>query len=516
MEELLSFWFGPVARRHHFNQSDEFDQLITEKYEKMLTSHVLPSEPSKNDFMASVILFDQIPRHIFRTFNTESIKEYHAKIVAFVTKYYQQIKHELNANEFSFALLPLRHTNDFNYMCVVLRETWIRIQNDPDEPQYKRFLESTYKRYLNFNNDNDNLLSHHIASGEPYNSKYLDAKCASYDHSHMVESQRNPIIDAFIKKYDITECIISLSGGVDSMVLAYYLKNTGIEVYALHINYLNRPDCINEEEIIINWTSKMGIPLFIRQIDEIKRKQCMDNNLRELYEEYTRNIRFQSYRNVMTRIGKEMCVFLGHNKDDCYENILTNIASKSHYDNLQGMSELIEQGDITFARPMLTIEKKEIYDMASYIHIPYFVDSTPKWSQRGKIRDIVRPTLESWNPSMVDSMFHLSDSMGQLMAFVADSAQQFVENYKLNNFIKIKINEINTNQIYWNLILQKLNIYISCKSLNEFIWKMTYVKSNCKTFAINEKHKHMLNKNYHIEYYLEKEKNSIRVSFIKH
>ena len=35
-------------------------------------------------------------------------------------------------------------------------------------------------------------------------------------------------------------------------------------------------------------------------------------------------------------------VLLGHNKDDCFENILTNISNKSNYDNLSGMQILKE------------------------------------------------------------------------------------------------------------------------------------------------------------------------------
>ena len=59
----------------------------------------------------------------------------------------------------------------------------------------------------------------------------------------------------------------------------------------------------------------------------------------------------------------------------------------------------------------MEIKKEDIYDYAHKIGIPYLTDSTPKWSQRGKIRDIVRPCLEQWNNSMIDSMFNLSDRM---------------------------------------------------------------------------------------------------------
>jgi tRNA(Ile)-lysidine synthetase-like protein len=439
MEELYCFWFTD-AKPYYFNQSDDFDHLIEKKYKKLLESHKLHINPSKNDFVAEIILYDQIPRHIYRGMrsdksshsedgmrsdksshseDTEIINRYNSEIINYINEHYRNIKNELNAEEFSFVLLPLRHTNNFNYLCVVLRETWNRIKKYPDEPQYKRFLEASYKRYLKFNDDMDNLI-YYPAINNSFNDafniydyideKYLDKMCHQFDKKvkSFDEIKDNDTIKDFITKYKITDCIISLSGGVDSMLLSYFLKKCGINVYALHINYLNRDECEKEENIIIQWTTQIGIPLFIRQIDEIKRKPCMDNNLRELYENYTRDIRFQSYRNVIKKMDIEMPIFLGHNKDDCFENILTNIVSKSHYDNLWGMDDIVTQGDLVFARPMLSFDKKYIYDTAIDINIPFFVDSTPKWSQRGKIRDIVRPTLESWNPIMVDSLFYLT------------------------------------------------------------------------------------------------------------
>ena len=525
LTELYDFWFSNECKPYYFNQSNDFDDIIFKKYRQLIETHILIDNPTLNEFVSQIILYDQIPRHMYRG-NKQLINKYHSLIIPYIEKYYNDHKNQLNSDEYSFVMLPLRHINDFNYLCVVLRETWEKIKKYPDDAQYKRFLEASYKRYLKFNDDLDNLIFY-PSLNEPDNDfnmydlinlRYLDDKCIKDIIPLYVkplnEIANNQIIKEFIEKYGIKDCIISLSGGVDSMVLSYYLKKCGINVYALHINYLNRKECFEEEQIIINWAKQLNIPLFIRQINEIKRKQCMDNNLRELYEDYTRDIRYQSYHNVMTRAGFKMPVFLGHNKDDCFENILTNIASKSHYENLYGMSEMSEQNDIVFARPMLSFDKSYIYHLAQQLNIPYFVDSTPKWSQRGKIRDIIRPTLEEWNPKMVESMFYLSNKMEELMEFMVVNSKQFIDKYKTNNYIIINPNDINTNKTYWNIILQQLNIRVSTKSLNEFIKKINYIKQSYSTFTVNTKYKHMLNKNYYMEYFLEINKKTLSISFI--
>lgn len=515
LSQLYNLWFNEkTTRTHWFNQSDDFDDMIFQKYRHFIHKQELINNPTKNEFVSLIILYDQIVRHMYRN-NKILINKYHQLILPYVNEHYHKYYNELNADEFSFVLMPLRHTNNFSYISFVMRETWNKILKYPDEPQYKRFLEATYKRYIKLNSDEDNLIFFKESNLENYNIynfidyKYLDNKCYTnsllndnYKVKSFHEIEDNEIIKQFVNKYKIKDCIISLSGGVDSMVLSYYLKKLGVNIYAVHINYLNRTECENEEDIIINWCKNINIPLYIRQIDEIKRKMCMDNNLRELYEDYTRDIRYQAYRNTIKQIKKDnIYICLGHNKDDCFENIITNIASKSHYENLWGMDELVKQSDIIFARPMLPIDKKSIYKMAHDANIPYFVDSTPKWSQRGKIRDIVRPTLEEYNSQMIESLFYLSETIKTMKQFISIRCDTVIEQIKKDNKLNININELETNSLYWNEILNKMNINISKKSLIDFIKRIENMKLNYNQLKNNDKHKHMLNKNTYIIYW---------------
>lgn len=522
MDELYSFWFSEIARAHWFDQSDSFDELIKDKYTTLLENHELIDPIGKitvatneKSFVATVILHDQIPRHIYRN-DRNKINSYLELIVCYVIKNMHMLS-KLNASEFSFALMPLRHTNNFNIISFVLEETWARIKLNNDElDQYKRFLEATYKRYIKFNNDSSNL-KHHTpmfqATVNMYDQMkyaYLDTKCKEYKQLQKINQMNNiyTTIKMFVEKIKIEECIISLSGGVDSMVLSYCLATLGILVKAVHINYANRPECDEEEQIVIRWCSQIGIDCYIRRIDEIKRKECMDHNLRELYETYTKDIRFNAYKNV----SNKMFVFLGHNKDDCFENILTNIVSKSHHENLQGMESLSTISEITFTRPMLTIDKKDIYYFADEHHIPFFVDSTPSWSQRGIIRDIVRPALEQWNDKMIDSMFDLSQVVQSLMKFMSNSCDKIVDEIKKENKLVMQIDNINFDQMYWNEIFLKLNIRISTKALYNFIEKLEYIKTNWLSFPQNYRQKYTLNKTTTIEWF--RKDNSLNILFM--
>ena len=132
----------------------------------------------------------------------------------------------------------------------------------------------------------------------------------------------------------------------------------------------------------------------------LKRDDFMKHN-RNFYERETHKLRFEQYRKLQCPI------LLGHNYDDILENIITNISSSSHKDNLKGMSEISEINNVCLYRPMLNISKKDIIAYAKRTNIPYLKDSTPTWSRRGKLRDTVIPTLNKIEPSFLKNLVKL-------------------------------------------------------------------------------------------------------------
>jgi tRNA(Ile)-lysidine synthase TilS/MesJ len=223
----------------------------------------------------------------------------------------------------------------------------------------------------------------------------------------------------------------------------------------------------------------------------------MEYELRDLYESYTKDVRFTSYININNNISY---VVLGHNKDDTIENILTNTASNSHYENLLGMTPVSNQSyknkNICFLRPLINIPKIDIYKFAIENNIPFLQDSTPKWSQRGKIRDIVRPALVEWNPLILDGFIKLSEKMSQMTLLL----NQLISNN--NNYINI--HEVPINHIYWTTYLKKNNIYITQKTLECLIEKIIFLQKN--EYKLKEIQKFRLSKNCLITFKQTKEK----------
>ena len=517
--ELYEFWFSEKASTYWFDSTPEFDELIKITYSKLLDDltiiniskqNLMRIEDNYKMSVGLILLHDQIPRHIYR--NTEyKIKDYLDLILPFSIKIFTKYKYDLKPNDFCFVLLPYRHTNDFINIKMVIDETKIKIKQNPLEHIYKRFLKATLERYIKLNNDKQNIkLINDLTTKNNDNvdkqfiitdpNQICELELINYYPEKITEFNKLPdyvknTINDIKHNISVKSGIISLSGGVDSMCLSYILKYLGIDIIAVHINYNNRVECNHEVEIIKQWCQFLNIKLYVRTITELNRQEMMEYNMRDLYETYTHDIRFNTYINANDDTNNN--IFVGHNLDDQFENIFTNIVSESHYDNLRGMNILTEipfkDKQIQFIRPMLDIPKDIIYKLSRYFNIPHFKDSTPKWSQRGKIRDSVRPIIENWDKKAITSFFKLSDNLSDLLEIANISAVTIYENIKKTNSCLINLNNIYPKTLF-KLIFEKLDIKISQKSLNSFYDKLLFIKLNKQKYKINCIEKYRLNK----------------------
>jgi tRNA(Ile)-lysidine synthetase-like protein len=499
MDIIYNFW--ETNTQLWFNSKPEDDKYIYDNFNHYLLLKYDINNLNKKEWTSYCILYDQLLRHINRhnKYNNNCIYSDINNIHDYYINY-NKFKNELTDFEFMFQLMPIRHTHNMKHIKFVLNETWDRLEKNPNNNNIKKYLVATYERYIKCtpNMDKENLTLY-----EPYKSinpfsyfEILDKKCSYQNERFMPKLLSDcPLIinmKNFLIKHNLNKKIItiSISGGVDSMVCSYLLYCIGQPFIAVHIDYYNRDECLKEESLLIWWCNIINIPLYIRRIDEINRPKCMKYELRDLYESYTKNIRFNSY--ITSNELNEIYIMLGHNKDDTLENVFTNIASNSHYDNLLGMEPISKQihnnKEITIIRPLLTIYKSEIYEFALNHHIPFLVDSTPKWSQRGKIRDIVRPALEEWNPLILNGLMVLSDKMSQMTQLL----NQLVDIDKKYN----SIHDVPINETYWTILLKKMKICITQKTLDCLITKIKFLQLN--EHKLKDPQKLTLSKNHFI------------------
>ena len=132
--------------------------------------------------------------------------------------------------------------------------------------------------------------------------------------------------------------------------------------------------------------------------------------------------------------------------------------------------------------------KKDLYDFAKMALIPHLVDSTPKWSQRGMIRDIVIPALNTWNVNFLDNLLKFVNRVSDMYNCINSSIDNKISKYE-------SIHEFPTSEIFWETKFKKMNIHVTQNTLKTFIEKILFLQNNEHKLITNVKLKFTLCKN---------------------
>ena len=171
------------------------------------------------------------------------------------------------------------------------------------------------------------------------------------------------------------------------------------DVIALHINYNNRDVSDDEANFLKYYCEILDVPLILKKI-EMKR----DETDRKLYESITRDLRFEEYKNIIKKYNVDG-ICLGHHEGDVVENVLNNFI---HGKNVLDLKKMTKESVINVCklwRPFLEIKKDEIFKFAHRYNVPYFKNTTPDWSCRGRMRNTIIPTLTQYHFEYFLSIF---------------------------------------------------------------------------------------------------------------
>lgn len=433
-----------------FNASIDNDKYICKTF-----GHLLNDDNENKDLIERILILDQLSRHMKRMNLIDDTLPFDEKAKELVYINMDFIE-KCSPIERCFFLMPLRHTFDPNileYEILPLIRKW---RESDDLPEYQRFYYATLNSLAD------------IKQGEfpAYPRKdNIDPQVFDLNSIKNIHELKNIKYKVFSSYQNI---IVSLSGGVDSMLclkLFHQLKlKTNINLIAVHINYDNRNSSNEEEELCRHYCSELNIPLYVRKITEIHRDRSYD---RDFYEKITHKIRFNTYKQF-----PGYAVVLGHNKDDSLENIFSNIKKNKHFDNLTGMNEESIENGVTLIRPLLKMNKTKIIQFANQSNIPFVYDSTPKWSERGKMRDELIPAIQSFDKNILEGLLMLSEQYGEIYQMAKDSIENVNIQFKKN---KAVIENKNYQGLYyWKSILKKITSHfnipmISNKSIQHFL-----------------------------------------------
>lgn len=527
--EITKFWFNSEEdnfREKWFqrdpNKLRALDIFIKDKFGIYLTyfegiSHQNISNLGIKDIIDGIICLDQFSRHIYRSNNnsrnttqiidknTQKASELAKKII-----YSETLKEFIKDNiEFAsqlipFILMPLKHEDIYINFNIIHHFVLSTYETHNKFPLYvhKFYYDSLKKYYLDFrqfacitlydftkeyiyNIDNTELKS--VCQFYPSIKINTDSDISTEPLYKTVDTHLKKLLnnELSIMINSDRRLVVSLSGGVDSMVMLYIIKvltkKYKICLEAFHINYKNRYESDIEENVIKCYCEILGIKLYVYRFNFLKRNMCE----RKYYENLTRTVRFKLYNELLSP------VVLGHIKDDLIENIWTNLSNGKEIFKLHKIEESCYIGKQPLLRPFFRTEKKKILNFAHKFNINYLKDTTPSWSNRGKLRAEFLPAVKQQFGDINDKLLYISDSLSSYHDILNKALfKPFLESVRYHKFgLSVDISSVkNMPCHFWHETLTKLmhslnTSMVSIKSIQNF---SNEIKRN-KTGIVNIK-----------------------------
>jgi tRNA(Ile)-lysidine synthetase-like protein len=500
MESIIDYWFPDKTIQYHsFWFSHNKDDEIRDKFLSFLLkarNHEFKCE-TYEEKLAHIILFDQMSRNIFRT--DREINRTHIDgtkdddIALKISLKLLECDIVYREDHLIFICLPLRHSRKYELCCKVIDiihkyeklelitnvELWLKFKI----ASYRSFFEHEYvipKKKFHIENFVDNISKYsHVFD--------VDVKLSNWTIDASLDEPLILTIEKSLLNYSYDgNIIVSLSGGVDSMVILHALSNLKkkykFTLVALHIEYINREQAYYESRAVEIYAHELDVDYYTIKNEHIMRPETSRKDLtekeiyyksctRKLFEDETRNIRFNFYKALCNKYSSHV-VALGHHNDDLIENVIANVIKGRDISDLSVLDEFDIQDEAPLWRPLLSHPKKDILTYAEKHGIPYMYNSTPPLCMRGRMRNELIPLIEDIFPSMKSGLRNIAEQSIQLSKYFNEK------------IIKSILTTFNVGKLgfYFNVELIKnapYNVWLSTFAQIFHSMKLTMIKKKC-------------------------------------
>jgi tRNA(Ile)-lysidine synthase len=214
----------------------------------------------------------------------------------------------------------------------------------------------------------------------------------------MIFSQCKEFIQSEKLFNDGDRLLLGVSGGVDSVVLAYLVDQLYNEFAIAHCNFnLRGKESDGDEAFVANLADLLRVPFFSVSFHtkEIAAERGVS------VEMAARDLRYEWFEQVR-RQNQFDYILVAHHLDDVLETFILNLTRGTGIRGLSGIKPKV--GNVV--RPLLFATRNEIEEYASVFGLACRYDSSneDQGIRRNKIRHSVIPLLEQLNPSFKRNM----------------------------------------------------------------------------------------------------------------
>jgi tRNA(Ile)-lysidine synthase len=218
--------------------------------------------------------------------------------------------------------------------------------------------------------------------------------------------------------------VVAVSGGADSVVLAYWLKALDYDVIIAHLNHkLRGAESDEDQKFVGDFAKRLGVRFVTKTVDIPK-----NGNL----EENARIIRYEFLEEVRKK-HKADFIAVAHHLDDQIETVLMHMARGAGLRGQIGME--YQNGNII--RPLLGIKRQEILDYAREQKLEYRTDSSngDLSYDRNFWRHMVIPYLKNHLSGLGERIMKISATAKKQLESISKKADVWIrKNISENTF----------------------------------------------------------------------------------
>jgi len=225
--------------------------------------------------------------------------------------------------------------------------------------------------------------------------------------------------------------ILAVSGGIDSVVMAYLFQASEIPFSIVHCNFQLRDEESDiDEKFVVDLGEEMEAEVMVKRFET--EKYAIDNGVS--IQMAARDLRYEWFNELATKNDSKVAI--AHHANDVAETMLYNLTKGTGLAGLHGIAE----DDGIFIRPMLWAKKEEIEDFARDNGIDWRDDSSNESEKymRNIIRKKVVPELERVNPAFISTNLRNAARIKDAERFVQHSINQLAIAEEKDGHIYIK------------------------------------------------------------------------------
>lgn len=259
-----------------------------------------------------------------------------------------------------------------------------------------------------------------------------------------------------LKYYGETNYLIAVSGGIDSLCLAFLLsKVPEITSSAIIVNHNLRPSSLNEAKQASSILDSFGVK---NQIISLEEGSSIKSNI----EDWARKKRYEAICNYAKKHNFK-ATLLAHQQDDIIENFFIRLTRGSGIDGLATIDEETVKDDIRFLRPLLSVSKAELKTILVENNISWIEDPSNQDERflRNKIRNLVAELLPE--SDLKNRILQTADHCKRAKEFLASESQK-----TFKRIISEQDGELYVNHIDFKDLNHEIGLRVLILILNNF------------------------------------------------